>query len=87
MLKVKFAQNLVMLDITNSSSDILSPEEAIGILDLRSLHYYKIQQGVLQQILSKFYKFQLAVSVCNQFNNLINALKKEEKVETGEKYP
>ena len=51
--------NLVMLDIMNSSSEILilSPKEAIGILDLRSLGYYKIQQGVLQQNLSMFYKF------------------------------
>ena len=27
------------------------------------------------------------LNVCNQFNNLINTLKKEEKLETGEKYP
>ena len=27
----------------------LSPKEAMGILELRSLGYYKIQQGVLQQ--------------------------------------
>ena len=25
--------------------------------------------------------------VCNQYNNLINTLKKEEKLDTGEKYP
>ena len=59
----------------------------IGILDLRSLGYYKIQQGVLQQNLSKFHKFKSADNVCNQFNNLINTLKKEGKLETGEKYP
>ena len=43
MLKVKFTQNLAKLDIMNSSSKIviLSPREAIGILDLRSLGYYK----------------------------------------------
>ena len=36
-------QNTVMLDITNSSSEtlILTPKEALGILDLRSLGYYK----------------------------------------------
>ena len=79
LLKVKFTQNLAMLYIMNSSSEIiiLSPKEAIGILDLRSLGYYKIQQGVLQQNLSKFYKFESAEYVCNQFNNLINALNKE----------
>ena len=56
------------------------------MLDLRSLGYYKIQQGVLQQKFSKFYKFDSAENVCNWFNNLINTLKKEEKLETGEKY-
>ena len=44
MLKVKFMQTAAMLDITNSTSEtlILSPKEALGILDLRSLGYYKI---------------------------------------------
>ena len=75
-----------MLDIMNSSSEIhiLSPKEVKGILDLRPLGNYKIQQGVPQQNTSKFYKFKSAESVCNQFNNLINTLKKEEKLETGE---
>ena len=68
-----------MPDITNSSSEIviLSLKEAIGIVDLRSLGYYKIQQGVLQQNLGKFYDFEPAENVCNQFNNLINTLKKK----------
>ena len=89
MLKVKFIQNLAMLDIMISSWEILilSPKEVIGILDLRSLGYYKIQQGILQQNLRKFYKFESAENVCNQSNNLINTLKKEEKLETGEEYP
>ena len=37
--------------------------------------------------MSRFYEFESTEKVCNQFNNLINALKKEEKQETGEKYP
>ena len=51
-----------MLDIINSSSEIvmLRPGEVIGILDLRSLGCYKIQQGALQQNLSKFYKCQIS---------------------------
>ena len=47
----------------------------------------KVQQGVLQQNLSKFYEPGSAENVCNQFNNLINTLKKEEKIETGKRYP
>ena len=70
-----------MLDITNCSSVILilSPKQAIGILDLRLLGYCKIQQGVLQQNLSKFCRLKSVENVCNQCNNLINTLKKEEK--------
>ena len=51
-----------MLDITNSGLDtiIFDPEEVLGILDLRSLGYYKIKQGILQQNLSKYYRFEKA---------------------------
>ena len=60
MLKLKFMQNSTMPDITNNGLDmiIFGPEEVIGILDLRSLDYYKIKQGILQQNLSKNYRFQ-----------------------------
>ena len=34
----------------------------------------------------QIYKFESADNVCNQFNNLINTLKKGEKIETGERY-
>ena len=49
-----------MLDMMNSSLEtlILNLKEALGILDLRSLGYYKIKQGVLQQNLSRFYEFE-----------------------------
>ena len=79
ILKVKFAQNAAMLYMMNSSLEtlILNSKEALGMLDLRSLGYYKIRQGVLQQNLSRFYKFKSAVKVCDQFNNLIITLKRK----------
>ena len=88
MLKVKFMLNTAVLDMMNSSSEtlILNSKEALEILDLRSLDYCKIKQGVLQQNLGRFYGFESA-EVCNQFNNLINTLKKEQNLATGEKYP
>ena len=78
-----------MLGMMNSSSEILilNPKDALEILDLRSLGYHKIKQGVLQQNLSRFYEFESPEKVCNQFNSLINTLKKEQSLETGEKYP
>ena len=90
VLKVKFVQNMAMLDMANNSNLetlILNPGEALGIFDLRSLGYYKIVQGVIQQKLSRFYNFESAEEVCMQFNNLINTIRKEQKEITKEKYP
>ena len=47
---------------------ILRTEEMIGIVDMRSLGYYKIKQGILQQNLSKYYRFEKAK---NSVNTLI----------------
>ena len=89
MLKVKFTRNAAILDIMHNGSEILilNPKEAIGISDLRSIGYYKIKQGVLQQNLSKYYEFKLAEKLCDQHKNLINNLRKEQSIDRGEKYP
>ena len=58
----------------------------LGILDLRSLGYYKIKQGILQQNLSKYYRFKKADNLCEQCNKFINTLKNEgQQEETKEK--
>ena len=79
-----------MLDITNMGKDtmILRPEEMIGIMDIRSLGYYKIKQGMLQQNLSKYYKFKKAEKLCEYFNKFVNTLKAErEQATLTDKYP
>ena len=38
---------------------MLDPREMLGILDLRSVGYYKLKQGMLQQNLSKYYYYYL----------------------------
>ena len=75
------------LNVTNNTQEAVTfdPTEMIGILDLRSLGYYKIKQGVLQQNLSKHNHFESADAVCDQFNRFVNMLKKEEE-ENKEKY-
>ena len=52
MMKLKFIRNKATLDVTNNTREtiIFERKTSIGILDLRSLGYYKIKQGVLQQI-------------------------------------
>ena len=60
----------------------------LGIVDLRSLGYHKIRQGILQHNLSKYYRFERADTLCEYFNKFINTLKKErEQKETEENYP
>ena len=49
----------------------------IGIIDLRSLGYYKIKQGILQQNLSRYYRVQKAEKPCEYFDKFVNTLKKE----------
>ena len=66
---------------------IFEPKQMLSILDLRSLGYYKIKQGVLQQNLSICYHFESAEKICEEFNTLVNKLKKDEKVSENDKYP
>ena len=72
--------NKAILDIVNKGKDsmIFKPEEMIGIIDLRSLGYYKIKQGILQQNLSKYFRFEKAEKLCKYFNKFVDTLRKEE---------
>ena len=80
LLKLKLMHNAATLDIVNDGPDtiIFKPEEMLGILDLRSLGYYKIKQGILQQNLSKYYRFERADTLHEHFNKFINTLKRRE---------
>ena len=91
LIKLKFTHNKAILDIKNKGKDtmILRMEDMIGIVDMRSLGYfYKIKQGILQQNMSRFYRFDKAEKLCEYFNNFINRLKKErEQKLLTDKYP
>ena len=62
LIKLKFTHNKAVLDIENKGKDtmIFKPEEMIGIIGLRVLGYYKIKQGILQQNVSRYYRFEKA---------------------------
>ena len=79
LIKLKFTHNRAILDIMNKGRDtmILRPEEMIGFIDLRSLGYYKIKQGILQQNLSRYCRFEMAEKLCECFNVFIKHIKKE----------
>ena len=81
--------NATALDIVNNGTEtiIFKPEERLGIVDLRSLGCYKIKQGILQQNLNKYCRFEKADTFCEYFNKFINALKRErEQKEWEESY-
>ena len=79
LMKLKFIHNKALLDIMNKGKDtmILRPEEMMGIIDMRSLAYYKIKQGILQQNLSRYYRFKKTEKLCEYFNKFVNTLQKE----------
>ena len=90
LLKLKFMCNAVILDIINNGTDtiIFKPEEMLLIVDLRSIGYYKIKQGILQQNLSKYYRLERVETLCENFNKFINTLKRERgQKELEECYP
>ena len=66
MFKLKFIRNKATLDVTNNTREtiIFDKKMSKGILDLRSLGYYKIKQGVLQQNLDKYYQFEEVDFMC-----------------------
>ena len=60
----------------------------MAIIDLRSLGYYKFKQGILQQNLSRYYRFEKAGKLCEYFNRFVNTLKKEREQKSPEdNYP
>ena len=82
MLKLQFVRNAASLHVTNSSFKIVifHPNEILGISDHRSIRHYKIKHGVLQQNLGKYFRFESGDIHCDQFNKLVNTLKKEKEV-------
>ena len=90
LIKLKYTCNAAILDIVNNGikTVIFKPEEMIGIVDLRLLGYHKIKQGILQQNLSKYYRFERADTLCEYFNKFVNTLKMErEQKDLDESYP
>ena len=90
LIKLKFTCNKAVLDIKNAGKGtmILRPEEMIGIVDIRSLGYYKVKQGILQQNLSRYYRFEEAKKLCEYFNKFVDTLKKDGGQTTSvDKYP
>ena len=85
MIKLKFIRKKAVLKVTNKTHESVTfgRTEMMGIIDLRSLGFYKIKQGVLQEHLGRHYHFKLADNVCDQ---CVNLMRKEEENSEG-KFP
>ena len=70
---------MASLDVTNISLEtvIFDPKEMLRSLDMRLIGHYKIKQGILQQQLSKYFRYESADFPCEQFNKFINTLMKD----------
>ena len=88
MIKLKFIWNKVVLKITIKTCKTITfgRTDMMGVVDLRSLGFYKIKQEVLQEHISRHYHFELADDVCDQYNRLVNLMRKEEE-KSEEKFP
>ena len=88
MVKLKFIRNKAVLKITNKTHKTVTFGwmEMIGVVDLRSLGFYKIKQEIFQEHLGRHYHFELADDVCNQYNRFVNLMRKEEENSEG-KFP
>ena len=88
MIKLKFIQNKAVLKIKNKTCETITFGRTgmMGVVDLRLLGFYKIKQEVLQEHLNRHYHFELADDVCDQYNRLINLMRKEEEKSEG-KFP
>ena len=87
-IKLKFIGNKALLKITNKTHETVTfrRTDMIGVVDLRSLGFYKIKQEVLQEHLGKHYHLELADDICNQYNMFVILMRKEEEYSKG-KYP
>ena len=70
---IKLTRNTEFLDMTNNSSEpnIFSKDEAIGVVDLRSIGYQKVKPN---------YEFKPLQVLCNEFNKLTNTLKRNNNI-------
>ena len=85
MIKLKFIWNRAVLKIKNRKHKTITfgRTDMMGVVDLRSLGFYKIKQEVLQEHLSRHSQFELADDVCDQYNRLVNLMRKEEEKSEG----
>ena len=88
MIKLKFIRNKAVLKVTNKTHESVAfgKTKMMGIIDLRSLGFYKIKQEVLQEHLGRHHHLELADDVRDQYNRLINLKRKEEENSEG-KFP
>ena len=85
MIKLKFIRNKAVLKVTNKTHESVTSGKTkmMGIVDLRSLGFYKIKQEVLQEHLGRHYHFKLADDICDQYNRFVNLMRKEEENSEG----
>ena len=65
------------IPLDNLKNHTALPYITVRIGGFKVLGYYKIKQGILQQNLTKYYRFERAEKLCEYFKNFVNTLRKE----------
>jgi hypothetical protein len=80
-IKLKVCRNKAMLQITNlgKTKMVLHPDHALGLIDLRSLGYFKIDFGQLEEDLKEFVHFESLYKICEEFNKCNTNVKEKFK--------
>ncbi len=86
----KFINNTIQITITNPRPEPLTIDRkfAIGILDLRSMGFYKANAEDIENKLAQKYDFTCLYKLCQEFNNQITQTQQQrEKSSKEDPYP
>ena len=81
-----FSVLFVIPIIVNISGHIFEIYTLVSEIVLGIKNMFELE-GIISSADSTYYEFELVEKLCDQYNNLINTLKNEQNIDTGEKYP
>ena len=84
-MKVKFERRKTFIEVVNDSNAVmlLDPSKVVGILDLRSLVYYKLWQGVPEQRFSRYFNFDSLDKSFVEYNSFRTKFQEETRYSAG----
>ena len=69
---LRFIRNIGLLDVANNSSEplIFNKDNVLGVVDMKSIGYYKLKQSIIQHHLETCCHFKALQVLYKEFNKL-----------------